>query len=263
MNWFATAFGAHYPVLYAHRDEAEARRAVAAFAALAAPGPGRVLDLGCGAGRHLGPLTGRGWTAVGLDLSAALLAAATAGAAVRPAPLVRGDMRRLPLRGGACARVLSLINAFGYFGDMPHHQPVVAEVGRVLAGQGRWFLDYLNCAAVRAELDGGPRTREREAGPLRVTERRRLAGERVEKEVLLRPAPGAEEQAAALGVPAAGLSYVETVALFDIDALDVLAAAHGLRRAAAGGGYGGEAFGAASPRWLLVYAKDAGDEEEA
>ena len=50
--WFATAFGAHYPLLYRHRDADEAARAVALLPTLA-PLHEPILDLGCGDGRHL------------------------------------------------------------------------------------------------------------------------------------------------------------------------------------------------------------------
>lgn len=53
----------------------------------------RVLDVGCGPGRDLAWFAGRGFEAIGLDRSAAMLAAAT-----RVAPTVRADARRIPLR---------------------------------------------------------------------------------------------------------------------------------------------------------------------
>jgi SAM-dependent methyltransferase len=62
------------------------------------PGSGRVLDLGCGTGRHLAFLASRGHRPVGLDLSPHMLAEAAANSRAgraRP-PLVRADLRRLP-----------------------------------------------------------------------------------------------------------------------------------------------------------------------
>ncbi len=54
----------------------------------------RVLDVGCGAGRHARALASAGAQPIGLDLSAELLACAR-GVGL---PLVRADMRRLPVR---------------------------------------------------------------------------------------------------------------------------------------------------------------------
>jgi TDG/mug DNA glycosylase family protein len=58
--------------------------------------PGRIADLGCGPGWHL---EGLGPGAIGLDASAAMLERARARG-VR-APLLRADLRQLPLRTGA------------------------------------------------------------------------------------------------------------------------------------------------------------------
>lgn len=257
--WFHDAFGGHYPHLYAHRDLAEARRCLDLLQSLAPLGAGPVLDLGCGQGRHLRLLAARGVTAIGLDLSRALLAEARATA---PAvPLVRGDMRALPLADGAVTAVLSLFTAFGYFGDLDAHRPVVSEVARVLTPRGVWCLDFLDSERVAAELADGPQRTERQlgAGAVAVTEVRSLVQRprRVLKSVTLRPLADRADEAARLGVPAAGLHYAEEVTLLSLPELDDLAAGAGLqRRAAAGGDDGRGLTGGTSARWLLVYGKD-------
>jgi SAM-dependent methyltransferase len=254
--WYATAFGAHYPLLYRHRDAAEAQRCLDLLPRLAPFGAGPVLDLGCGQGRHLALLTERGVRAVGLDLSPHLL---TIARALTPRPsLVRGDMRALGLGAGNFTAVFSLFTAFGYFGAAAAHAPVVAEIARVLRPGGHWYLDFLNSRRVAAELAAGPRTTEREQGPLRVRETRRLAAApvRVVKEVSLAPLPGRDDDAAAWGVPLPGVSYTEEVALLTLAELDGLAAAAGLRRVAAAGDYDGAPLAEDCPRWLLVYRRD-------
>jgi SAM-dependent methyltransferase len=63
-------------------------------AAFAASVSGPVADLGCGPGRDLGAFRAAGITALGVDLSSGMLRrAARAGL-----PVVRGDLRRPPLR---------------------------------------------------------------------------------------------------------------------------------------------------------------------
>ncbi len=59
----------------------------------------RVLDVACGTGRSLAPLVACGWSVMGVDASAGMLAQARArlGPAV---PLSEGDMRELPRLGG-------------------------------------------------------------------------------------------------------------------------------------------------------------------
>jgi SAM-dependent methyltransferase len=266
MSWYRQAFAAHYPVLYAHRDEEEAARCIALLPRLAPLGDGPVLDLGCGTGRHLPGLGGDGRTVVGLDLSRDLLAIAAERRrpAGGPFPLLCGDMRRLPLGTGSVSAVCSLFTAFGYFGGLADHDGMLAEIGRVLRNGGHWFLDYLNCEAVRRELEAaGPAVRSREIGPLVAGEKRRLAAApaRVVKEVRLRARAGREDEAARLGVTAAGLRYREEVALFALAELDALAAGHGLTRVAAAGGYDGRPLTADADRWLLAYRRRSGREE--
>jgi SAM-dependent methyltransferase len=252
--WYRQAFGAHYPALYAHRDLAEARRCLALLPRLAPLGPGPVLDLGCGQGRHLGLLADAGIPAVGLDLSADLLRIAREEGPDRA--LVRADMRAIPLACAATGAVLSLFTAFGYFGSVAQHRPVVAEIARVLRPGGHWFLDFLDSERVAAELAAGPRQRRSRRGPLEVREQRRLVEgpRRVIKTVELVAAQGAHDEAAALGVRSDGLRYTEEVALMTLEELDGLATAAGMRRVAAAGDYdGGPLRPGRSDRWLLVY----------
>jgi len=61
------------------------------------PGPGSVLEPGCGTGHFTRWLSDQGLAAVGLDLSAAMLAQARASDSLL---LVRGDARRLPFADG-------------------------------------------------------------------------------------------------------------------------------------------------------------------
>lgn len=77
---------------YAARNAAMPPELVAAgarFLALVGPGA-RVLDAGCGAGRDMAWLEGRGATVVGVDLSPGMLAQARA--------IARGDLVRLDMR---------------------------------------------------------------------------------------------------------------------------------------------------------------------
>src|SRR5262249_28118334 len=130
-SWYAERFDATYLDAYAHRDEEEARRAVAGlFAPLGLAGR-RVLDLACGAGRYSRALAAGGATVVGLDLSAPLLAAASRTVTADVA-FVRGDMRCLPFRDATFEVVASMFTSFGYFEKAGEDRQVLAEVARVL-----------------------------------------------------------------------------------------------------------------------------------
>lgn len=246
--WYEVAFGAHYPALYRHRDAAEAARAVAAVDRLTPLAGARVLDLGCGAGRHLPHLCARGARALGLDLSGDLLREARrADPRGDHGPLLRGDWTRIPLADACCDAVLSLFTAFGYGEDRDEQRRMAAEVARVLRPGGRWCLDYLNPRAVRRDLAATPPPRRRELEDFRVTEARRLApgGDRVLKTVTLERS-GAEP-----------LVYTESVALLDLDELDALAADAGMVRRAALGDYDGAGLDPdTSPRWILLFVRE-------
>lgn len=260
MSWYETAFGAHYRWLYAHRDDDEAARCVQTLAGRTDLGRGPVLDLACGAGRHLTRLAARCPAGVvGSDLSTALLDEAR-GRAGETLGLVRADMRALPFGDAAFTTVVSLFTAFGYFGALADHAPMLSGLVRVLAPGGDWCLDYLNCAAVRRAVAAAPAPLDRTVGPCRVRETKTLppAGDRILKRVEIRPAPGREADATALGVPAGGLDYTESVALFDVADLDRLAAASGLSRVDAWGGYDGRVLDPdTAERWLLLYRRDS------
>ena len=106
--WFARWFGEEYLHLYPHRDQEEANRGVALILAQIQLSEGdRVLDLGCGAGRHLRAFEAHALRGVGLDLSLPLLRRSRAKGTA--APLVRGDIRHLPFASGAFDAATSAI----------------------------------------------------------------------------------------------------------------------------------------------------------
>jgi SAM-dependent methyltransferase len=149
-EWFEEWFGEEYLQLYPHRDAAEAERAVALILEQTAFAPGwRVLDVACGAGRHARALETAGAHCVGLDLSMALLRVARG---VTGAPLVRADMRALPIRPGSMDLTVNLFTSFGYFERDAEHTAALHEMVATLRPRGWFVIDFLNPAAVRARL---------------------------------------------------------------------------------------------------------------
>ncbi len=73
MSWVTEAFGSWYPTVYPHRDEREAASLVATLGRTIPFKGRRLLDVGCGAGRHLARFGEVGAHPVGLDLSPELL----------------------------------------------------------------------------------------------------------------------------------------------------------------------------------------------
>jgi SAM-dependent methyltransferase len=149
-EWFEEWFGEEYLQLYPHRDQVEADRAVALVAQATGLLPGwRVLDVGSGAGRHALAFRRIGARCVGLDLSATLLRVARG---VTDAPLVRADMRRLPIRPGSLDLTVSLFTSFGYFEHDEEHAGALREMVGTLRPGGWFVIDFLNADAVRAQL---------------------------------------------------------------------------------------------------------------
>jgi SAM-dependent methyltransferase len=103
----------------------------------------RALDVACGPGVVLGVLAARVRQAVGVDLTAAMLAEARRRAEAspgQPAPsLVRGEAARLPFRDGAFSLAVTTF-ALHHFGDA---RAVVREMARVTAPGGRVVIGDL------------------------------------------------------------------------------------------------------------------------
>ena len=97
---------------------------------------GVAVDLGAGLGSEIGYLAGRGWRALGVDLSQAALGGARAG---HPdVPFLRADVTRLPLRSGAAGLLLDR-GCFHYL-DAAGRARYAAEAARVLRPGGRLLL---------------------------------------------------------------------------------------------------------------------------
>jgi SAM-dependent methyltransferase len=149
-EWFEEWFGEDYLRLYPHRDDADARRAVALIARTVELQPGwRVLDVACGAGRHAKAFIEAGVHCFGLDLSATLLRVARQ---VTHAPLIRADMRQLPVRPASMNLTVNLFTSFGYFDRDVEHRTALEEMISTVRPDGWFVIDFLNPAAVRREL---------------------------------------------------------------------------------------------------------------
>ncbi len=242
--WYRHWFGDEYLALYPHRDRAEARRAVALLRDATGLGPGtRVLDLGCGAGRHLEEMERIGYRATGLDLSRPLIEAARRS--VPRVHLVRGDMRQPPFRTDSFDVVTSYFTSFGYFDDEDEDLDVLREVRRVLRAGGRFLLDFLNADHVVANLK--TEDRRMASGTDVVQERRLVNGGRiVEKRITLTSTDGSSRR-----------EFVERVRLYRPRELTSMLRSSGLVPGPSFGGYDRTPFSGTATRYILV-ARAAG-----
>src|SRR3989449_1236041 len=126
-RWYEDFFGSDYLIRYVHPETPAQVEAIDKILHLRKGG--RILDVGCGAGRHSVGLAQRGYRVTGLDLSAPLLAEArkaARGAGVK-ATFVQGDMRRLRFRGAFDAAI-SMFTSFGFFDRQEEDREVLRGI---------------------------------------------------------------------------------------------------------------------------------------
>jgi SAM-dependent methyltransferase len=109
----------------------------------------RVLDIPCGTGRHALRLARRGASVLGVDASEAYLREARRAAKRIPnVRFVRGDMRRIPLRGEFDAAI-NLWTSFGYFADPADDLKTLRGIARALKPGGLFLIDMLDYEAAK------------------------------------------------------------------------------------------------------------------
>jgi SAM-dependent methyltransferase len=115
---------------------------------LSLPEFGRVLDVGCGTGRHAALLSERGYSVTGIDREEHVLGRARASAP--RATFRRMDMRALRAIDGIFDAAVILWQSFGHF-DPPTNDQVLADLAATLRPGGRLLLDLFHPASLMAE----------------------------------------------------------------------------------------------------------------
>jgi SAM-dependent methyltransferase len=151
-QWFSTWFdSSHYHQLYGYRDQAEAATFIDALVTRLHPDrQARMLDLGCGTGRHANYLASKGFRVTGLDLAAGSIREAERHAP-STARFARHDMRE-PFGDGAFDYVFNFFTSFGYFDTLNEHLAVVWNIAHALRVGGEVVMDYLNVRHAEARL---------------------------------------------------------------------------------------------------------------
>jgi len=235
--WYEAAFAAGYIDVYPHRTVDAARAEVSGLVRRGLAG--RVLDLGCGFGRHSLALAAQGMDVCGLDLSPDLLrhAARIDEEGRLAGRLVRGEFRHLPFRDASFDAVVMLFSSFGYFDEVDNGR-VLDEVARILRPGATALFDLMNPTLIRRTLV--PESRRQVSGRV-LTEHRRLldAERRVQKDVLLREPDGSERR------------WREDVRLYERDEFAALLGEHALTWLRVEGDFDGSDLADDSPRQLV------------
>jgi SAM-dependent methyltransferase len=132
-----------YPLMFTAEKFTAAEAEVADLAELTGSPFGRVLDLGCGPGRHSIPLARLGARVTAVDRSPFLLEKARSYAESEKLHIewVQEDMRSF-VRPDAFDLAINLFTSFGYFGD-EGDMTVLRNVFRSLAPGGLFVIDVM------------------------------------------------------------------------------------------------------------------------
>jgi SAM-dependent methyltransferase len=246
--WYRRAFGRLYLTVYGHRDEAEARaNAPHVLARLGVAWNARLLDVGCGEGRYARALQAIGCRVTGVDLSPSLLEEAHRLSPDLPGTpsYVLGDMRELTFEQ-QFEGAISMFTSIGYFDRAPRDDVRVFEgVRRALVPGGRFLVDFLNAAEVRATLV--PESVE-ERAPYRVEIQRRIEDAPGDRGVVVKHVRVVDARTDSVEG-----EFEERVTLYEPDDLEQVLSEAGL--APVGDRFGhvdGRPYGPESPRLVRV-----------
>lgn len=113
----------------------------------------RVLDVGCGPGRHAYALAARGIVVHGIDVSRRFIDLARASAPAR-ATFERLDARHLPFDAEFDAAICLCQGAFGLMTTDQHDETVLAGIARALRPGGRLALSAFSSYFVMRHWEG-------------------------------------------------------------------------------------------------------------
>jgi hypothetical protein len=158
---------------------------------------------------------------------------------ITTAPLIRADMRRLPIRPGSMDLTVNLFTSFGYFStDQQHDEAMTGILGTIRPG-GFFVMDFLNASMVTHGLVP-QETVALGTGPARVTRRLSSEGEYVVKVI----------------ETAEGRRFMERVRLLTPDTLTTMIRRAGAAILATAGSYDGSDLTATSPRCIIFARKN-------
>jgi len=179
-DWYKNWFGNEYLTVYAHRDEAEAKKLIDLIHNhINLPDKACILDLCCGQGRHAAVLAEAGYRVIGVDLSRTLLETAKF---TQNASFIQADMRYLPFRT-SFDLLLNLFTSFGYFATDRENLAVFVQFALVMKEKAKFVFDFFNAYHVNKNLIAH---HQEQIGNLIIEQERSIIKSRVQKKISLK-----------------------------------------------------------------------------
>ncbi|GHV24255.1 hypothetical protein AGMMS49959_19380 [Planctomycetales bacterium] len=147
---FADIYARYYNLLYKDKDYPAEFRYLNAIISLSAASANSILDLGCGTGKHLRCFQDAGYNVAGVDVSAAMLAAAQEqlGEGV---DLINAKISEF-YTDKKFNVITSLFHVMSYQADTAELAKVLANVAEHLADGGLFIFDFWYGPAVLTDL---------------------------------------------------------------------------------------------------------------
>jgi SAM-dependent methyltransferase len=141
-EWFVSSF---YHRLYAGRNEEEADRFIEKLVShLTPPAGSRILDIGCGRGRHSISLAKKGFSVTGIDISGVNIEYAKKNIPGKENPEFFVHDMRLPFRINYYDYCFNFFSSFGYFKTRREHEDCIRTIASGLKSEGLFVIDYIN-----------------------------------------------------------------------------------------------------------------------
>lgn len=232
MEWFEKWFDDLYLQLYSHRNDDDAKKQIQLIIKTINPSKSeKILDLGCGEGRHCKIFQNKGYSVEGIDLSKILI---NSGKNKNPDVNIKiGDMRKIE---GKYHLILSLFTSFGYFETDEENLEIIKSVSNALLPHGYYWLDFLNTNYLQNNLI--PTTEKVLNNGVKVLEKRKIENNFVFKEIIF----------------SSGEIYTERVKLYDKKSLENMFLKASLKPIDIFGDYLGSTWSENSTR-TIIYGK--------